>query len=235
MLCNLPFRTALASALVLNLAAGPTILSAQQAPADVPTITIRANTRLVVVDVVVTHKNGQPVTGLKPEDFTLEENGKKQKISVFVQPGIVNRTAATPTPAGIFSNHPENLTPGGIPTVLLIDAANSPFKDQSYGRSQMLKYVLEQGQSGRPMAVVTLTDRLRVLQQFTSDPQVLLTAIKNFRPQEQILQPGASAPESHGVADAPRGTAVSDNIAQAGWRYRHLPISRSAITSSAAP
>jgi VWFA-related protein len=216
MLCNLPFRTVLASALVLNLAAGPTILSAQQAPADLPTITIRANTRLVVVDVVVTHKNGQPVTGLKPEDFTVEENGKKQKISVFVPPGITNRTAATPMPAGVLSNHPENLTPGGIPTVLLIDAANSPFKDQSYGRSQMLKYVLEQGQSGRPMAVVTLTDRLRVLQQFTSDPQVLLTAIKNFRPQEQILQPGASGPESHGVADALRGSAVSDSIAQAG-------------------
>jgi VWFA-related protein len=224
MFCNLPFRIVTISALILNLATGPTILSAQQAPApaDVPTITIRANTRLVVVDVVVTHKNGQPFAGLKPEDFTLEENGKKQKISVFVPPGITNRTAATPTPAGVFSNHPENLTPGGIPTVLLIDAANSPFKDQSYGRSQMLKYVLEQGQAGRPMAVVTLTDHLRVLQQFTSDPQVLLTAIKNFRPQEQILQPGASAPESHGVADRPAGRggsgggAISASIAQAG-------------------
>jgi VWFA-related protein len=222
MLCNLPFRSVLASALILNLATGPTLLSAQQAPADVPTITIRANTRLVVVDVVVTHKNGQPMTGLKPEDFTVEENGKKQKISVFVPPGIANRTAATPTPAGVFSNHPENLTPAGVPTVLLIDAANSPFKDQSYGRSQMLKYVLEQGQSGRPMAVLTLTDRLRVLQQFTSDPQVLLTAIKNFRPQEQILGPGASPPESHGVADSPGGRggsgggAISDSIARAG-------------------
>ncbi len=216
MFCNLPFRIALTSALVLNLAAGPTILNAQQAPADVPTITIRANTRLVVVDVVVTDKKGQPVTGLKPEDFTVEENGKKQKVSVFVPPGITNRTAATPAPAGVFSNHPENLTPGGIPTVLLLDAANSPFKDQSYARSQMLKYVLQQGQSGRPMAVLTLTDRIRVLQQFTSDPQVLLTAIKNFRPQEQILLPGAPAPESHGVADSPRGSAVSDSIAQAG-------------------
>ena len=220
MLCNLPFRIVTASALILNLAAAPAILSAQQAPAptDVPTITIRANTRLVVVDVVVTHKNGQPVTGLKPEDFTLEENGKKQKVSIFVPPGISNRTAAaTPAPAGVFSNHPENLTPAGIPTVLLLDATNSPFKDQSYARSQMLKYVLEQGQSGRPMAVLTLTDHLRVLQQFTSDPQVLLAAIKNFRPQEQILQPGAPAPESHGVADGLRGSVVvADSIAQAG-------------------
>ena len=129
MFCNLPFRIVTISALILNLAAGPTILSAQQAPADVPTITIRANTRLVVVDVVVTHKNGQPFAGLKPEDFTVEENGKKQKVSVFVPPGITNRTATTPAPAGVLSNHPENLTPGGIPTVLLLDAANSPFKD----------------------------------------------------------------------------------------------------------
>ena len=86
MLDNLPFRIAVTSALVLNLGAGPTLLSAQQTPGDVPTITIRANTRLVVVDVVVTDKKGQPVTGLKPEDFTVEENGKKQKVSLFVPP-----------------------------------------------------------------------------------------------------------------------------------------------------
>jgi VWFA-related protein len=210
MLCNLPFRILLVSALVLNLAAGPNIVSAQQAPADVPTITIRANTRLVVVDVVVTDKKGQPVTGLKPEDFTLEENGKKQKVSVFVPPGIVNRTAAVPMPAGILSNHPENVTPAGVPTVLLLDATNSPFKDQAYARSQMLKYVLEQEQTGRPMAVMTLTDRLRVLQQFTSDPQVLITAIKNFKPQEQILQPGAPPPETAGAGAMGAGASSAN-------------------------
>src|SRR3984893_3277182 len=214
MLRNLPFRIVTISAIILHLATGPTILSAQQAPADVPTITIRANTRLVVVDVVVTHKNGQPFAGLKPEDFTVEENGKKQKVSVFVPPGITNRTTTTPAPAGVLSNHPENLTPGGIPTVLLIDAANSPFKDQSYGRSQMLKYVLEQGQSGRPMAVVTLTDHLRVLQQFTSDPQILLTAIKNFRPQEQILQASSPRPEST-LPDVGPGAQAALSIAAA--------------------
>ena len=217
MLSNVRFRAALTSFLVLNLAASPALLSAQQPPADVPTITIRANTRLVVVDVVVTHKNGQPVTGLKPEDFTLEENGKKQKISVFVPPGIVNTAAPTPVPAGILSNHPENVTPAGVPTVLLLDAANSAFKDQAYARSQMLKYVLQQGQTGRPMAVLTLTDRLSVLQQFTSDPQILLTAIKNFRPQEQILQAGAPLPESHaagGLGGGPRGDTAG--IGQAG-------------------
>lgn len=218
MLRKLPFRMALALAMILNLADGPTMLSAQQAPADVPTITIRANTRLVVVDVVVTDKKGQPVTGLKAEDFTLEENGRKQKVSIFVPPGVTNRTASTPPPPGVLSNLPENVSPAGVPTVLLLDAANSPFKDQAYARSQMLKYVVEQGKSGRPMAVITQTDQLRVLQQFTSDPQVLITAIKNLKPQEQILQPGAPAPESHGVADGPRGGAsgaLTESVASA--------------------
>jgi VWFA-related protein len=210
MLHTLPCRIAIASALILNLASGPSSLSAQQAPADVPAFTIRANTRLVVVDVVVTDKKGKPVTGLKPEDFTIEENGKKQKVSVFVPPGIANHTAAAPAPAGVFSNHPENLISTGVPTVLLLDAANSAFKDQAYARSQMLKYVLEQGQTGRPMAVVTLTDRLCVLQQFTSDPQVLLTAIKNFRPQEQILQGAAPAPQTAGAGAMGAGASTAN-------------------------
>jgi VWFA-related protein len=218
MLPNLPFRIALVSALILDLAASPTILSAQQSPADVPPITIRANTRLVVVDVVVTDKSGQPVNGLKPEDFTLEENGKKQKVSVFVPPGIANHTAATPVPPGILSNRPENVDPSGAPMVLLLDAANSSFSNQSYARSQMLQYVVEHGQ-GRAIAVLTLTDRLRVLQQFTSDPQVLLTAIKNFSPQQPILQPGAPPSESHaagGLGGGFRaGDASGDSIAGA--------------------
>ncbi|HYU46075.1 MAG TPA: VWA domain-containing protein [Terriglobales bacterium] len=220
MLRSLPVRAALVLVFIPDIAFGPSLLSAQQAsPTEVPSITIRATTRLVVVDVVVTNKQGQPVPGLKAEDFTVEENGKKQKISVFVPPLVTSQKAPTAAPPGILSNHPENVGPAGIPTVLILDAANSPFKDQAYARSQMLKYVVEQGQSGHPIAVLTLTNQLRVLQQFTSDPQVLITAIKNLRPQEQILQPGAPAPESHGVADGPgagaSGGAISSSIALA--------------------
>ncbi len=79
----------------------------------------------------------------------------------------------------------------------------------------MLKYVAEQGKTGRPMAVLTLTDRLAVLQQFTSDPQILMTAIKNFRATGTNLQPGAPAPESHGCADGPGLRATDSGIATA--------------------
>ena len=188
MLHSLPVRTVLSAGLVFNLVVGPRALTAQQTSDEVPSITIRATTRLVVVDVVVTDKSGQPVTGLKAEDFTIEENGKKQKVTVFTPPEVANKTAPVPAPPGVLSNHPENVSPAGPPTVLMIDALNSPFKEQAYARAEMLKYAAEQNQSGQSIAVVALTDRLHVLQQFTSDPHVLLTAIKNFKPQAQILQ-----------------------------------------------
>ena len=137
---------------------------------------------------MVTDKKGQPITGLKAEDFTVEENGKKQKISIATAPGSGRPVTLTRAPAGILSNHPENVAPLGVPTVLLLDAANSPFKEQAYARSQMLKYAAEQANSGQSFAVVALTDRLHVLQQFTSDPQVLMAAIKKFKPEEQILK-----------------------------------------------
>lgn len=203
------FRRTRVTFLILGLVTGPTPTFAQNSGAEIPPITIRTTTRLVTVDVVVTDKKGQPVVDLKPEDFTVEENGKKQKVIIFVPPGSDSGPKPAPAPEGILSNHPENVRPPGVPTVLLLDAANSPFKDQSYARLQMLKYVLQQAQNGHPIAVFTLTDRLGVLQQFTSDPLVLQEAVKNLRPQEQILRSAGPAPESHGIASGPRGGTIS--------------------------
>jgi hypothetical protein len=59
MLHSLPVRAVLSAGLVFNLVVGPTALTAQQTSNEVPPITIRATTRLVVVDVVVTDKSGQ--------------------------------------------------------------------------------------------------------------------------------------------------------------------------------
>ncbi len=217
MFCKALPRMSVAVALALNLVGSPTILRAQEPASDVPSMTIRANTRLVMIDVVVTDKKGQPVAGLKAQDFVLEENGKKQRIATFTPLGA-SQAAPQPLPAGLLSNRPEYLRPAGIPTVLLLDAANSHFKDQAYGRSQMLKYVADQSDSGAPMAVMTLTDRLHVLQEFTSDPKVLAKAIKNLRPQEQILQAGVAPSSPSGSADAIAtgpGTAAAINAAQA--------------------
>src|SRR5271170_3260382 len=54
------------------------------------TLMIRSSVRLVQVSVVVEDKKGNPVTGLKPEDLTVLDEGKPQKIAFF--------TAAVPVP-----------------------------------------------------------------------------------------------------------------------------------------
>jgi len=178
-------------------------LGAQQAGPEIPVPTIRVNTRLVLVDVVVTDKQGKPILGLKPDDFVVEESGKKQKIATFTTPEDAARAATPPPlPPGIYSNSPEYRSPGGPITVFVIDAANTPFRDQAYGRLQMLKYVQEQSSSHQRMAIYTLTNGLHLVQDFSSDPNVLTAALKRYKPQEPILGPAGPALVSTTAGDA---------------------------------
>ena len=64
---------------------GLVTLPAQQRPAvrrATPRFS-RPRSNLVLVSVYVRGKDGKPVENLKPEDFTMLENGKQQAISVF--------------------------------------------------------------------------------------------------------------------------------------------------------
>jgi VWFA-related protein len=173
--------------------AGQNAVQAQQpSEAQIPSPTFRAAAHLVLIDVVVTDKQGNAVVGLKPEDFTLQENGKTQKISEFVTSEQNQPPAPAPAlPPGIYSNRPQYRSPGGPITVMLLDATNTAFKDQAYARSQMLKFVREQYKPGRRMAVLTLTDSLRVLQDFTTDPQLLYAALERYAPQERPFESSA--------------------------------------------
>src|SRR5260370_37277458 len=58
---------------------------AQQAPqtASTGTPTFKANANLVILDVTAKDKGGLTVEGLKADDFTVLEDGKPQKLSVF--------------------------------------------------------------------------------------------------------------------------------------------------------
>src|SRR5437762_13985249 len=89
-------------------------LGAQEPPAP----TIRVTTRMVLVDVVVTDKQGKPVPGLRAEDFTLEEKGKTQKIATFTTTS--EAPSAEPLPPGIYSNRAQYRSPSGPITVLLL-------------------------------------------------------------------------------------------------------------------
>jgi VWFA-related protein len=173
------------------------------------------STRLVLVDVVVTDKQGKPVKGLRAEDFVVQEKGKTQKVAFFSPPREgENQASAATLPTGIYSNKPEYRSSGGPVTVLLLDAVNTPFKDQAYARQQMLKFAREQYQKGqRRFAIYTLTGSLGVLQDFTSDPQVLIAALEKYKPEEQVLQNAVPQPLSGGAGDA--GPGMQAMLAQA--------------------
>lgn len=194
----------------------PLRLRGGQAVNEVPGPTIRVNTRLVLVDVVARDNKGKPVTDLKPDDFVVEENGKKEKIATFIPPP--GESAGTPPPTlapGLYTDRPDFRSPGGPPTVILLDAANTSFSDQAYGRLQMIKYVAEQSSRGQRIAIFTLTDTLNVLQDFTSDPRVLQVALAHYHPQEPLVGKAQPVAESAALGSPDLSPAMSASLAQA--------------------
>ena len=184
-------RKSIASLLIFLLV-GPLPFVAQDVSNQIPTPAIRVTTRLVMLDVIVTGKDGKPITNLKPSDFIVEENGKKQKISVFSlqQPGPA---AVKRADEHIYSNRTEN---AGPLAVLLIDALNTPVQNQMYARTLLLRYVASQLRADQPMAVYGLANNLIRLQDFTTDPQLLREAIEKFAPQSLMTASGSINPRT---------------------------------------
>lgn len=167
--------------------------SAQTAATNNPEITIKAQASTVIVDVVVTDKHGDPVTGLTKEQFHVTENGKPQQIGFFEPHHEVDPSQAKPRPTlpqNIYTNYPFSQVSDSI-NVLLMDALNTPMKDQLYVRQQMISF-LKKLPPGTRLAIFTLNSQLRMLQGFSSDPQLLQEALnsKKASSRQSILLPG---------------------------------------------
>ncbi|MGH9422185.1 MAG: VWA domain-containing protein, partial [Thermoanaerobaculia bacterium] len=79
--------------LIATLTAGPLLAQqkSQQPPAETPTLTMNVEVRVIGVDVVVTDRKGNAVTGLTKDDFQVFENGVEKPISNFYE--IEGKTA----------------------------------------------------------------------------------------------------------------------------------------------
>jgi VWFA-related protein len=158
---------------------------------DKPTVyesatAMRATTRMVVVDVVATGKKGEPVMDLQADDFTVQEDGHAQQVRSFsfqhpadASPLVVAAQPSAPRlPEHVFTNIPSYRTDRPL-NVILVDALNSTLLNQMSVREGMFK-LLRNLPPGQPVAVYALGERLLLLQDFTSDPAVLQTAVKNY-------------------------------------------------------
>lgn len=164
-----------------------------------PVLTLKSKVRLVDVDVVVTNGKGEPVTGLKKEDFEVFEDGKPQALSGFEEhKGIAPaQFKLPPMPPNVYTNFPVTRAADSI-NIILLDALNTPASDQSYVHSQMLKYLQTIPPHTR-VAVFTLASQLRMLQDITTDSSRLLAAINNAKtgPQASAFRPSSAESDAN--------------------------------------
>ena len=217
----------------------PVIAMAQQPePAQNATPAIRVQTRVVLVDVLATDNSGKAVTDLKPEDFTVEDAGHKQKVAFFSLEQPSSATAPEALPPNVYSNRPEFNRASGPLTVLLIDMLNTPVTNQGYARAELLKYIDQQFGAGQRIAVYALGNQLRKMQDFTSDPAVLRAAIEKVVP--QVLSKGApGTPGETRISSAlggltgPHGETGPAQAAAIGAALRSVQDFQSAEVTSA--
>lgn len=162
-------------------------ISPQQAPSPEPPAAVppvRTTTHLVLVDVVVYDKQGNHVTNLSAVDFVLRDRGKQQKITVFSDDHAgeslaekAHQSPPPPLPPGVFTNRPEFHRPEGPPTILLIDGLNTAIGDQLSSHDAMLRYLRTQLKEGQKIAILALNESLGLVQDFTTDPRLLMAAL----------------------------------------------------------
>jgi len=150
--------------------------------AQEPAFVLQSTTRRVVVDVVVTGPDGKPVAGLKQADFTVSEDGKPQSIHGFeLHTPAEDRSLLPAAPSGL-PNHTfinlERSPSSGPPVVVLLDFMNTPLDAQMTAREQILHF-LEGKPPSLEVAIFSLSDSLSMVQGFTTDRSLLLTAMKS--------------------------------------------------------
>lgn len=141
------------------------------------TATFRASTRLVLVDLVVTDKNGQTVKGLKAMDFTVLEDGKPQPVRAF-ESHVWQQTAAPVEKVKLPPNQYTNFTerePNRAVNVVLLDVLNTPQPDQQYARKQMIDFLRDLPR-GHRIALFVLGTKLRMMQGFSGNSERLVEA-----------------------------------------------------------
>lgn len=193
------------------------VTRAQDGPkAGGPVVTLRASAKLVSVDVVVVDAHGNPVHALQQGDFQVRENKAEQIITSFEEHagGGIEQTKLLAAEPGVLSNRLE--VRGEAVNVLLVDWLNTPPSAQAYLRDQLVKFLRSGQTSGTPTAIFTLGTSLRMLQDFTRDPELLKAAVRKqgvkFSP---LLESDGGAPSAEVQALEDAIQAASDPVMKA--------------------
>ena len=155
--------------------------------------TFRSSVDLVLIDVTVTDRSGKPVLGLKPEQFSVTEDGHPQKIASLDYYNIealekANVTSALPivVPMGTVAAPKLEAARAAVRdhrlVVLFFDLTALHADDLLRAREGAENYIGEQMSPADLVAVAVFGSQLRVPVHFTNNREVLMRAVKNLRP-----------------------------------------------------
>jgi VWFA-related protein len=143
------FRLFLALLLPLSAVSGqntppPQLQPRTAAPAKVSSSTALSGTdRQITLDVQVTEKSGTPIRGLQKQDFTLLDDKQPQNILSFH--AVDDAAVSTADPP--------------VEIVLVVDAVNASFQAVNYERSEIKKFLLQNGgKLPQPVSLVIFSD-----------------------------------------------------------------------------
>ncbi len=171
----------------------PMVLAAQQSGTG---YTFRSNSELVLVNVSVRDKSGNLVKDLKPEDFTVLEDNKPQKVATFDIENTQNAPQVPMNQANLLSTPPVSATRSttsasvtGQPDesikdrrliILFFDLSAMQPDEIERSTDAAQDYLKKQMQPADLVSVVSLSNSLTVNQDFTSDRDKLMQVLQSF-------------------------------------------------------
>jgi VWFA-related protein len=172
--------------------------AALQSPQQNPTeprsnVVIRKESRLVLVDTVVTDKKGQYVRDLKQNDFKVYEDNKEQAISTF---------STGSDPAIQASGQKRYL-------ILFFDNSTMQTPDQIQARNAANQFIAANSDGDHLMAVVDFGGALRIVQNFTANADLLRSAVAGIK--SSSVNPNANVPDVQPVTVASTGLSSLSN------------------------
>jgi VWFA-related protein len=161
----------------LSWAQAPPQEQAAPAPAAAPQQpVIKSESRLVLVDAVVTDKKGNYVHDLAQKDFKVYEDNKEQPITSFSAGADI----------AVQANAQKHYL------ILFFDNSTMAPPDQIQARGAAAKFVDANAGPDRMMAVVDFGGTLRIVQNFTANADTLRAAVSGVK--SSSVDPNATSP-----------------------------------------
>ena len=164
------------------------LTEAQQKEERPSSIIYEVEVRITKVDVIVTDKAGNRVTGLKPENFKLYEDGIIQPLTNFFEVQVMEVLLPTAEKEGEKPPVPAEPLPAAVPViknkiVIYFDNWHLHPMNRNWSIKKILSFIEKNFPPGtnNEAMVVSLDQKLEIIQKFTANPQLLKLSINEVK------------------------------------------------------